>query len=598
MKLSHHRAISLAVFVSLLSIIGCGRDDPFRLPRPPVVKSMFPQVSSLDALVGFDTLSFSISAVDPDKHPLKYCYSLEDSIVSNTPTWVYAVEDTGTAYVRCLISNGVSSAEVRWTLRRIKPENQPPAIDTYRPPVDHIFMIVGDAQEFFVQASDPENRPLSYFYTVNDTPASNSQRLNYMATYVGSMGVKVSVSDGESFARQEWNITVAAEPDSIAPAAVMLISAGKGTDPGELLVRWTAVGDDDMDGRASNYILRTSTDPIVDEFSWERASDKPGEPPAAEAGQVQEMMVRGLHPADSVFVAVRAQDDFGNLSPLGNTLGGITKGLEVYGTIRDAVTQAPLPGIMVTIGRHTEATRADGSYALTELPAVISDVAVRDEDIPGVYGSYFDIIRPGYRVAHRDTLDYWMLPNLALETTEYPDFLSFFKEMTRSDDNCYGNRCLLRTWRTPCKVHIPALINKGINYRQVVWKALQDWNDSLGVTIFEWADAKPDTGVYIVFDSTASEKYEVENFDPQWFSIQGRITLKSNYELQLQALLEKTARHEVGHALGMDHSSDEGHLMVGGRVPAVPGPTPDEVSLGKAMYGIPRGQLMDMYKLD
>jgi len=45
--------------------------------------------------------------------------------------------------------------------------------------------------------------------------------------------------------------------------------------------------------------------------------------------------------------------------------------------------------------------------------------------------------------------------------------------------------------------------------------------------------------------------------------------------------------HEFGHVIGLDHSRNTGHLMVGGTMPNAVHPTTDEIRVVRTIYHIP-----------
>lgn len=107
--------------------------------------------------------------------------------------------------------------------------------------------------------------------------------------------------------------------DLVAPAQITSLQAlGQGT--GELVVGWTATGDDGTVGQAAAYDLRASRSPITDELSFRRAEIvAPPEP--GPAGTSEQATVTGLGPeSHMVYVAVRAIDEVGNVGPISNVL--------------------------------------------------------------------------------------------------------------------------------------------------------------------------------------------------------------------------------------------------------------------------------------
>jgi chitodextrinase len=105
---------------------------------------------------------------------------------------------------------------------------------------------------------------------------------------------------------------IPAPPDTTAPATVTDIAA---TPLGstEILLTWTAVGDDGLLGAAASYEVRRAFQPI-ESANWDQATEvavsfAPGEPHATES-----LTVGDLLPATTYHFAVRVRDEAGNLS--------------------------------------------------------------------------------------------------------------------------------------------------------------------------------------------------------------------------------------------------------------------------------------------
>jgi hypothetical protein len=579
--------IAVAAVLCLLGALSsCDVETPERYVRPPIIKSFLPASRALTSNVG-DSLRFSIAAMDPDNHSLDYYYVLGDSITGVGAQWTYVVTDTGEINVDGRVTNGAAESAIRWRIRRVLPVNLPPVIVSVSPTSDELTVIVGATVEFFIGAEDPEGKPLSYAYTIGETIVGVSRRYTYEATAVGVFEIRAVVSDGESFVSHTWKLRVAAEPDYVPPAKVVITSLGPGAESGEVDIEWTAVGDDGMEGLPTEYILRTSPQPIIDETSWVAASERVGEPAPAPAGETMRMTVRELPPAQTVFIAVRAVDDFGNLSPLSDLASAKSRGLQIHGRVRDALTGEPLEGIQVKLLSIADTTDADGSFALLELPAGTAFVRAEDEPFRTVVGDYFDLLVAPYVIVDKDYLDLWLLPNAPLETTLYHDFRDWYVKMTE----LYGTTVdLLNRWETPLRVYVPPFFQNGIDYTQEMKNAFIDWETAVGMNLVEFVDAVPDTGVYVVFSDTAElDNYSVTVWDSQHLMVQGRITMRSDWTLDTYDTFLKVARHEVGHSLGLGHSDDGNHLMVGGRIPGITQPSNDEVELVRCMYHFPRG---------
>jgi chitodextrinase len=110
------------------------------------------------------------------------------------------------------------------------------------------------------------------------------------------------------------SVTTAGLPDTTAPSPIGDFEA-RATGPTTIILRWTAVGDDGLVGRASNYEIRQSNGTIgADTWAIATPVNVPFAP--SEAGTAESLIVAGLAPATVHHFAIRARDASGNESPL------------------------------------------------------------------------------------------------------------------------------------------------------------------------------------------------------------------------------------------------------------------------------------------
>lgn len=584
----------LLILIGLVAAVigGCGDNDPTSIERPPQVNGFEPEEQVLSAFVG-DTLRFSVSASDPDHSLITQSFMLGDSLVTTGDHWTYVVRDTGEVKVRALVTDGSFTSRVEWNLRRVIPTNHPPVIVEFHPVESAPRLIIDNALEFALLATDEDDDSLSYFFTVDGELVSRKPHFLYTALEIEDRVVTGVVGDGEFFQSKTWNLKVTDVPDDDPPAQIPVTSIETGAEPGEISLAWVAVGEDGFDGVASVYHVRTSPSPIVDEVEWDRASIRPRVPAPAASGQTMSMIVDGLTPARFSYVAVRAEDDFGNLSPLHAAVGAYTRGMRVTGNVFDAVSGEPLSGVSVRLAHFATTSAIDGGFEFIELPPVDGDLIARDDPDDGEVGAYYDF-RETYEIIHNDYLPLYLLPNKTLTTTEYGGFRQFLLALIEQDG--IPLRHNQRRWALPINVYVPPFQANGLDYRQVVVEVLEELEPYLGFDLFEVVDQPPDLGVNVEFSGSISvDHYVTTERTSDYYPVKGRVRFRTVYAPNTITPFKKIIRHEFGHAMGLKHSVDVKHLMVGGVFPSATTFTDDEVSVIRALFNIPRGQDMGAY---
>ncbi len=111
-------------------------------------------------------------------------------------------------------------------------------------------------------------------------------------------------------------VTMNVLPDGVSPAPVNDLGVTS-FNSNSASLQWTAVGDDNYTGRASEYDIRYSTTPL-DESSWVSAIQATGEPTPSEPGVVETFNLTGLQPVTHYWIGIKVKDNSGQESALSN----------------------------------------------------------------------------------------------------------------------------------------------------------------------------------------------------------------------------------------------------------------------------------------
>ncbi|MEM4368648.1 MAG: carbohydrate binding domain-containing protein, partial [Candidatus Anstonellales archaeon] len=98
--------------------------------------------------------------------------------------------------------------------------------------------------------------------------------------------------------------------DVTPPAAISNLTALSGTNDGEIILRWTAPGDDGMTGRATRYIVKYSLSQISNFNTQGTILPQNWQPNSG--GQLEQRVITGLTPGVTYYFAIVAEDDWGN----------------------------------------------------------------------------------------------------------------------------------------------------------------------------------------------------------------------------------------------------------------------------------------------
>lgn len=602
----------LVLFISVTALLADScifQNDPLGPNEPPQITQYDPDASwgIIQLETPSDSCRLRIKAIDPEGDQISYRFVIADS--QDVVDSVLSFSDTVTFYAkrggiyrvqgRAYDSEGFTSHN--WSIQVLERTNVPPVITTYYPGSNIVQYEVGDTLLFSFEVEDDHRQNLVYKYILNGEVLRDFSReasLTHRFLMNGSYELTGIVWDGEYGDSITWYVTISGEPDFTPPAGICDLEGWTGMDKGTIFLKWTAPGDDGMEGRAAGYRLRTSTVRIKDEYDWKNADEKGGTPMVSPAGSQDSMVLGSLVAGDYVYVCIRAYDDFFNLSPVCSSPHVQIRGYDIEGTVIDTDNGEGIGDIMVYCYGNNDTSRADGYFKVENLTLQARNLVARDELGSGI-GDYRDY-STGFSIDGSDiSLNIYMLPNYPLidaQDDRYDDFMDFMRDITETTINS-GSTVFKRWDHWPIKVynptmtHIDPMTQVEVDLQAAADSAMLDWEYSTGLDIFETVQFPEAADAEIVYDFSVTEgKHHVEvsevNSDGS-----PKKKLMIIYPLISTPTITRNTHviylHEFGHIIGLDHSVDDGHLMIGLVFPRVDYVSQDEINLVRSIYHLP-----------
>ncbi|PWB76164.1 hypothetical protein C3F09_01035 [candidate division GN15 bacterium] len=145
--------------------------------------------------------------------------------------------------------------------------------------------------------------------------------------------------------------TRATTGDLTPPASIKDLSAITGSSDGELVLSWTAPGDDSVTGTATTFLVRYSTG-VMTAANWDAAALYTPPPIPQTAGTPQSLTMRGLVPGQVYYVGMKAVDERANFSGLSNIVSAQAKITIIADNDQEApLLVAPADGAVVASSR-------------------------------------------------------------------------------------------------------------------------------------------------------------------------------------------------------------------------------------------------------
>ena len=596
------------IFLSSVLVYSCIFDENSMGPNQlPQIVSYRPEWQIATLHLPVDSVVLRIEAVDPENDPIRYTFVITDStdsidsVLSNADTTVFYARKSGIYNIQGRAYDSDQFSKHSWFIRVQEKMNNPPEITEWVPGSTVVQFIIGYLINFSITVEDDHPENLLYGYKINGStikPFSRDPDMEHRFLENGHYIVDGIVWDGEYGDTINWDITISGSPDTINPAGICDLNGVPGSESGTIHLDWTTPGDDGFDGHAAGYILRTSTVRISSEEAWYKANDYIGEPMPLASGVRDSMTLHGFNPGEMLYVCLRAYDEFNNLSPICSSPHLKVRGFDIEGKVIDAGSCDGIEGIQVLSNNIADTSLADGSYKLENLTSQATFVVTRDEYDPFSYGDYYDYIYSFGTISENLSANLCMVPVFPLidaQDNRYLDFLDLFKQITKTTGINEGT--VYSGWNHwPVTVYNPPVVCDDIDLQAAAEGAMEEWENITGLDLFRIVEDLAEADVEIRYDSTTvPDDYNHVSHHVETVTLNEDGTPLKKV-MFISTLLTRPPitndthviyTHEFGHVIGLYHSVDGGHIMIGLIFPKVEHVSTDESNLVKVIYNLP-----------
>lgn len=536
--------------------------------EPEVVEFVPPGFSML--LIQGDSQDFEAKISGVEEFNLSW--TLNDSLVSSHPHFLYEAHQAGLDTLDALVWAGEEEWSHRWIIQvqsiwqgiHFSPLGQ--AMD----------LVETQTREFRILDEPPESTAQ---WEINGQSVGSGNEYLYTAGPAGvdSLVAKITAL-GEIYSRM-WEISVS-PLGQFPPEEVPVHQVVYGTQVGQIRVAWTAIGEGVFP--LSHYQVYFSLGGPITQANYLEAFTP--EPVAFQEGLAYYEQVLGIEDGiqtdRTIWVAIRALDTAGQISPLGSSFPfTVQDGWFISGTVyNDRHEHLPNIRVASSLNDFIATTDDQGRYHLGPFP-FNSEVSLNTNNpIPasrnlGVY--HFDA--PAFSTDLDQEYDFTLLTQYGCDPScpaNASDFLTYFKYVTKTSLTTpfRPDHRLYRWDQYPLDVYIPDFTNDdGVNLRdESIW-ALNLWNQQLNDIFFQvtsdemqadlvflFSNDNPDANGQVTLLQPHDQRYLMGDVIPE------KMSVMINFDLPNVQRIRETALHELGHTLGLYRHSlcnDPGYLM-------------------------------------
>jgi len=370
------------------------------------------------------------------------------------------------------------------------------------------------------------------------------------------------LSCGDDPARPPATGGTASGEDMTPPAAVkdLSITYDPSTETAELT--WSAPRDPGASPRVARYEIRYSYSLPLNMDIALRIDDPPipGVP-----GHVESVEIANPQRGRDLYAVVRSYDDAGNPSPVSGIAHRYVDGHQFSGQCIDAWSGLPLSGLdaTVTSRRVTRlATDAAGRFQLDSVAGGAVNVSIR-----GTGATVFHTINHAFEMNDDVSILYKMIEYHPTDLS-FDSILQTF--LVAINFNATGP--IFRKWRTvPVPVYIPTYTSSlGTNYDSLAVAAVEYWETSTGVDLFELVDSIPEVGVEMRFlPQSAMGIYNgrtERTNDSNNYPFHDTVKIVNSYAPTSNLFLVFV--HELGHTIRLEHLPHPRYIMYASTLPS------------------------------